>query len=60
MPRDEPGALLNAVKTFQKYGVNMTHIESRLKSFKHSSPTFHIDFEGRSVDDKVCSWICWL
>lgn len=53
MPRDEPGALLNAIKTFQTYGVNMTHIESRLKSFKHSSPTFHIDFEGRSSDDKV-------
>lgn len=53
MPRDEPGALLRAIKCFESHRVNMTHIESRLKSFRHSSPTFHIDFEGRTSDENV-------
>eukprot|EP00299_Pterocystis_sp_00344_P010501 c4701_g1_i1.p1 GENE.c4701_g1_i1~~c4701_g1_i1.p1 ORF type:complete len:461 (+),score=103.70 c4701_g1_i1:33-1415(+) len=52
-PKDEPGALLKAISSFEKFGVNMTHIESRLKTFTRTSPTFHIDFEGKRTDDKV-------
>jgi len=51
--RDEPGALMKAINAFREFNVNMTHIESRLNTFARQSPTFHIDFEGRSRDPKV-------
>ena len=31
---------------FSDQGVNLTNIESRLNTFAHSSPIFHIDVEG--------------
>ena len=38
------------LETFNNHNINMTHIESRLKTFARQGPAFHIDFEG-SVDD---------
>jgi phenylalanine-4-hydroxylase len=47
---DSPGALLEVLKDFSAYGVNLTHIESR--PCPKDSDGFHIfiDFDG-SVDD---------
>lgn len=43
---DEPGVLSSILKLFHDHHVNITHIESRLKSFTRDGPSFHIDFQG--------------
>lgn len=53
MTRDTPGALNRILGIFEQFGVNLCHIESRLKSFTWAGPSFHIDFEGNAEDKKV-------
>eukprot|EP00397_Hematodinium_sp_SG-2012_P046645 GEMP01052782.1.p1 GENE.GEMP01052782.1~~GEMP01052782.1.p1 ORF type:complete len:472 (-),score=50.48 GEMP01052782.1:155-1570(-) len=55
MYRDRPGELSKAIQVFDKHGVNMSRIESRLKSFTRDRPEFHIDFVGQETDAKVQS-----
>eukprot|EP00658_Telonema_sp_P-2_P009564 TRINITY_DN1356_c0_g1_i4.p1 TRINITY_DN1356_c0_g1~~TRINITY_DN1356_c0_g1_i4.p1 ORF type:complete len:486 (-),score=91.47 TRINITY_DN1356_c0_g1_i4:483-1940(-) len=57
MLKNEPGALGQAIGTFEKHGVNMTHIESRLKSFARDGPSFHIDFEGNHDDPNISAML---
>jgi len=57
MLKNQPGELGKAIQTFEKHGVNMTHIESRLKSFAREGPSFHIDFEGREDDRRIADML---
>uniref|UniRef100_A0A7S1RW15 phenylalanine 4-monooxygenase n=1 Tax=Alexandrium catenella TaxID=2925 RepID=A0A7S1RW15_ALECA len=52
---DSPGILANLLKVFSDAHINISHIESRLKSFARDGPAFHIDFEGEASDDFVQS-----
>lgn len=49
--KDEVGTLRKILDCFETHNINLTHLESRLKSFARSGPSFHIDFEG--VPDKA-------
>lgn len=49
----KPGALVEALLVFNKYGVNMTKIQSRPVPGNQWEEMFYIDFEGNIEDDKV-------
>ncbi|OED36557.1 chorismate mutase [PVC group bacterium (ex Bugula neritina AB1)] len=49
--QDEYGSLVDALKPFKEYGVNLTKIESRPSKKKLWKYHFYVDFEGH-VDDK--------
>ncbi|CAK9010842.1 unnamed protein product [Durusdinium trenchii] len=51
--RDRPGVLGEILELFTRSAINMTHIESRFKSFARDGPSFHIDFEGSLKDAQV-------
>ncbi len=48
-----PGSLNKTLDIFQRYDVNLTHIESRLLCFAYDGLCFHLDFEGRETDERV-------
>ena len=50
---DAPGVLENVIQCFKRYDVNMTSIESRLKSFATEGPVFNIDFDGRLGETRI-------
>ncbi|GAB1349275.1 chorismate mutase [Ignavibacteriales bacterium] len=49
----KPGALVEALMVFNKFGVNMTKIQSRPVTGNPWEEMFYIDFEGNIEDDKV-------
>ena len=49
----KPGALVEALLVFNKYGINMTKIQSRPVPGNQWEEMFYIDFEGNIEDDKV-------
>ncbi|CAJ1393868.1 unnamed protein product [Effrenium voratum] len=53
--QDKPGVLGEICELFTRSSINMTHIESRFKSFARDGPSFHIDFQGRLEDSEVQS-----
>jgi predicted Zn-ribbon and HTH transcriptional regulator len=50
---DNPGALDNVIQCFHKHSVNMSSIDSRLRSFARDGPVFNIDFDGALSEPKV-------
>lgn len=57
MKQDEPGSLRKVLDAFEQQHINLTHIESRLKSFARDGPSFHVDFEGSAEDPKVKAFL---
>ncbi len=51
--KDKVGALYSLLKPFQKYGVNLTNIESRPSKKKAWDYLFFVDFLGHIDDPKV-------
>ena len=51
--RDRPGVLGEILELFTRSAINMTHIESRFKSFARDGPSFHIDFQGSLKEMEV-------
>jgi len=49
----KPGALVEALMVFNKYGINMSKIQSRPVPGNPWEEMFYIDFEGNIEDDKV-------
>merc|ERR1712196_316441 len=50
---DKPGGLSTILELFQQHDTNVTHIESKLKSYTTQGPMFYIDFEGETGTPKV-------
>ena len=50
---DSPGALDNVIQCFRKHSVNMSSIDSKLRSFARDGPVFNIDFDGALSEPKV-------
>lgn len=48
--KDTPGSLLEVLKFFWKYNVQLTHIESRPNQQNSSGFNMYIDFEGKLGD----------
>jgi len=44
---DKPGGLAHVLALFEQYKTNVSHIESKLKSYTTQGPMFLIDFEGK-------------
>lgn len=51
--QDKPGALVEALKVFKKYGINLTKIESRPSKRQNWEYSFFVDFMGHVRDEKV-------
>jgi chorismate mutase/prephenate dehydratase len=50
---NEPGTLFKALEPFQRFGVNLTKLESRPSRKAAWSYSFYVDFEGHVADQKV-------
>lgn len=50
---NEPGTLFKALEPFQRFGVNLTKLESRPSRKAAWSYSFYVDFEGHLSDAKV-------
>jgi chorismate mutase/prephenate dehydratase len=50
---DKPGGLLEFLKSFDEYGINLTKIESRPLKERDFKSLFYIDFEGHIDDENV-------
>lgn len=50
---DSPGSLDNVIQCFGKHSVNMSSIDSKLRSFARDGPVFNIDFDGALSEPKV-------
>lgn len=50
---NEPGTLFKALEPFQRFGVNLTKLESRPSRKAVWSYSFYVDFEGHLSDQKV-------
>lgn len=50
---NEPGTLFRALEPFQRFGVNLTKLESRPSRRAAWSYSFYVDFEGHVGDHKV-------
>jgi chorismate mutase/prephenate dehydratase len=50
---NEPGTLFKALEPFQRFGVNLTKLESRPSRKAAWSYSFYVDFEGHIADEKV-------
>jgi len=51
--KHEPGSLFTIIEKFQKYGVNLTKIESRPKKTTAWEYNFFVDFEGHCENGKI-------
>jgi prephenate dehydratase len=51
--KHEQGALYRVMEKMQRYGINMTKIESRPKKDTPWEYNFFVDFEGNQIDEKV-------
>ena len=50
---DKPGALVETLKIFKQYGINLTKIESRPSKRRNWEYSFFVDFLGHHEDPKV-------
>ncbi|MES2624339.1 MAG: prephenate dehydratase [Pseudomonadota bacterium] len=50
---NEPGTLFKALEPFQRFGVNLTKLESRPSRKAAWSYSFYVDFDGHITDQKV-------
>ena len=48
---DNPGSLIPVLSAFEKYGLNLTHMESKLHQYSFGGATFQVDFEGTFEDE---------
>jgi len=51
---NKPGMLLEALKVFQNYNINLSYIDSRPSKIKFGEYTFLVDFDGH-VSDEIIS-----
>lgn len=51
--QDKPGSLVEALKVFKKYGINLTKIESRPSKRQNWEYSFFVDFIGHVEDMEV-------
>lgn len=51
--QDKPGALVEALKVFKKYRINLTKIESRPSKRENWEYSFFVDFIGHTEDEVV-------
>lgn len=51
--KHEPGALYRIMESFQRFGVNLTKIESRPKKTTAWEYNFYVDFEGHEANKKI-------
>lgn len=68
--KDEPGAILKAVETFSKRGINMSKLESRPSRRQPWSYFFYVDIQGHIEDpgvkeavselEQLCPMVKWL
>lgn len=54
---DRPGALVNALRVFEPFGINLSKIESRPSKQKEWEYIFYADLEGHVEDENVSSAI---
>lgn len=50
---NKPGALLDVLKIFQNYNINLTYIDSRPSKIKFGEYTFLVDFDGHTTDSTI-------
>ncbi|MBR2430852.1 hypothetical protein IKB17_05265 [bacterium] len=50
---DHQGALMDIVKEFVKYHINITHINSKMMNNRAEEQAVFIDFDGHKDDDKI-------
>lgn len=50
---NKPGALLNILEIFHKYGINLSYIDSRPSKAKFGEYTFFVDFDGHITEEKI-------
>lgn len=50
---NKPGALLEILKIFQDYGINLSYIDSRPSKVKFGEYTFFVDFDGHVSEEKI-------
>lgn len=50
LPLDMIGALLDVLKYFWKYDINMSHIESRPSKNSENNCDFNVNFDGKPGD----------
>lgn len=48
---DNPGSLIPVLSAFEKYGLNLTHMESKLHQYSFGGACFQVDFEGTFEDE---------
>ncbi|MDX1596226.1 MAG: prephenate dehydratase [Nitrosopumilaceae archaeon] len=51
--KHEPGSLYKIIEKFQKYGINLTKIESRPKKTTVWEYNFYVDFEGHANNSEI-------
>ena len=51
--QNKPGALLEILKIFQDYEINLSYIDSRPSKIQFGEYTFFVDFDGHISDEKV-------
>jgi phenylalanine-4-hydroxylase len=51
--KNSPGQLAQLLAHLADCGVNLTSIESKLNTFTHQTPLFHIDVEGNPEDKNI-------
>ena len=50
---NKPGALLEILKIFQDFGINLSYIDSRPSKAKFGEYTFFVDFDGHITDEVI-------
>ncbi len=50
---NKPGALLEILKIFHDYGINLSYIDSRPSKIKFGEYTFFVDFDGHISEEKI-------
>ncbi|HNW25485.1 MAG TPA: prephenate dehydratase [Candidatus Gastranaerophilaceae bacterium] len=50
---NKPGALLDILKIFQDFEINLSYIDSRPSKTNFGEYTFFVDFDGHILDDKI-------
>ncbi len=50
---NKPGALLEVLKIFHDFKINLSYIDSRPSKVKFGEYTFFVDFEGHITDEKI-------
>lgn len=54
LKEDKPGALLEIIRFFVKYNINITQINSKMVNNNSNEQAVFIDFDGHKKDELVC------